>query len=149
MTGLIGREVHALDSKLSPYDIVALRELVARSTGQQRAAVMMVALFGAIAIVLAAIGLFSVICYGVSQKRREFGVRMALGASPGEVMRLVLREGLLMSGIGVLLGAAAALGLTRLLGYLLYRVGPRDPLAFSAALVLIAIASLAASFIPA
>jgi predicted permease len=149
MTELIGREVHALDSKLSPYSITPLKELVDRSTGQQRAAVTVIALSGGVAILLAAIGLFSVISYGVSQKRREFGMRMALGAAPGKVLRLVLREGLTVAAAGVVLGCAAALAMTRLLGYLLFRVGPRDPVAFSAALVMIALASLAASFIPA
>jgi predicted permease len=149
MTQLLAREVHGLDSQLTPYRFVPLQELATRSTGPQRAAVSMITLFGGIAIVLAAIGLFSIISYGVTQKRREFGVRVALGAAPGELLALVLREGLAIAMAGMLLGGAAALGFTRLLGYLLYRVGPHDPLAFTSAFVLIAAASLAASFIPA
>jgi putative ABC transport system permease protein len=85
----------------------------------------------------------------VSRSRRELGLRMALGASASNLLRLVLSRGLALTAGGVLLGAAAALGLTRLLGNLLYNVSPSDPLAFGSALVVMTVAALVACFMPA
>jgi ABC-type antimicrobial peptide transport system permease subunit len=87
--------------------------------------------------------------YAVSQRRRELGLRMALGASASDLFRLVMSHGLALTTGGVVLGAAAALGSTRLLGYMLYKVSPRDPLAFGSAFVVMAVAALAACFLPA
>jgi ABC-type antimicrobial peptide transport system permease subunit len=85
----------------------------------------------------------------MSQSRRELALRMALGAGASNLLRLVLSRGLALTGGGVLLGAAASLGFTRLLGNLLYSVSPRDPLAFGSALVVMTVAALAACFLPA
>jgi ABC-type antimicrobial peptide transport system permease subunit len=87
--------------------------------------------------------------YAVSQSTRELGLRMALGAGAPNVLRLVLRRGLVLTGAGVVLGAAAAMGLTRVLGDLLFRVSPRDPLAFGVALAIMLAASMSACFVPA
>ena len=87
--------------------------------------------------------------YAVSQSTRELGLRMALGAGSSDLLRLVMSHGMALTGGGVVLGAAAALGLTRLMGYQLYRVSPRDPLAFGSALAVMAVASVAACFLPA
>jgi ABC-type antimicrobial peptide transport system permease subunit len=100
-------------------------------------------------VLLAAIGLYGVMAYAVSQSRREIGLRMALGAAPMHVLRLILASGLSLTMIGIGLGAAAALGSTRLLGYMLYRVSPLDPVAFGAALVIMLIAAVAACVSPA
>src|SRR6202040_646115 len=115
----------------------------------QRLAATLLAIFGGMALFLAAIGLYGVMSYAVSQSTRELGLRMALGAGASNVLRLVISRGLALMLGGVLLGAAVALGLTRLLGNLLYRVSPRDPLAFGAAFAVMTIASLAACFLPA
>ncbi|MFI5127495.1 MAG: FtsX-like permease family protein, partial [Candidatus Acidiferrales bacterium] len=104
---------------------------------------------GGLAVLLAAIGLYGVMSYAVSQSSRELGLRMVLGAGGSDLMRLVMLRGLALTGGGVVLGAAVALGLTRLMGYLLYRVSPGDPLAFGSAFVVMMIASLAACFLPA
>jgi predicted permease len=143
------REVHALDPDLALYELISLQELLDRSTSPQRVAVILVAVLGGLALLLAAIGLYGVMSYAVSQSRRELGLRMALGASASNLLRLVMSRGLALSAGGVLTGAAVALGLTRLLGNLLYKVSPRDPLAFGLALVVITIASFAACFFPA
>jgi ABC-type antimicrobial peptide transport system permease subunit len=90
-----------------------------------------------------------VMSYSVSQSSRELGLRMALGASTSNVLRLVLLRGLLLTTTGIVIGIALAMLLTRLLGNLLYQVSPRDPLAFAAAFTLMALASLAACFLPA
>jgi macrolide transport system ATP-binding/permease protein len=143
------REVHTLDPDLALYEVIPLQELLDRSTSTQKAAVILVGVLGGLALLLAAIGLYGVMSYAVSQSRRELGLRIALGAGAANLLRLVLSRGLALTAAGVLLGAAVALGLTRLLGNLLYKVSPRDPLAFGSALVVIAIASFAACFLPA
>ena len=147
-TALLG-EVHALDPNLALYEVMPLQELVNRSTSPQKAAVILVGVLGGLALLLAAIGMYGVMSYAVSQSRRELGLRMALGAGAANLLRLVLSRGLALTAGGVLLGAAVALGLTRLLGNLLYKVSPRDPLVFGSALVVITIASFAACFLPA
>ena len=111
--------------------------------------VALLSIFGGLALLLAAVGLYGVMSYAVSQSRRELGLRMALGARPTHLVRLVLSHGILLTGVGVVLGVAAALTLTRLFATLLYKVSPRDPLAFGLAFLVMSTASLAACFFPA
>jgi len=122
---------------------------VDRSTSAQKVAVTLTGTLAGLALVLAAIGLYGVMSYTVSQSTRELGLRMALGARTSELFRLVISRGLTLTIGGIFLGAAAALGLTRLLGYLLYKVSPRDPRAFASAFVVLTIVSLIACFLPA
>jgi predicted permease len=145
----LAREVHALDASLSPYELITLQEQVDRSTSPQLVAVTLVGVLGALALLLAVIGLYGVMAYAVSQSTRELGLRMALGAGAANLVQLVLSRGLALMAGGVLLGAAVAAGLTRLLGKLLYHVSPHDPRAFGAAFAVMTIATLAACFIPA
>jgi predicted permease len=147
-TALI-REVRALDPDLAAYEMTTLQEQVDRSTSHELVAVALVALFGGLALLLASIGLYGVMSYTVSQSTRELGLRMALGASTSNVLRLVLSRGLLLTTTGIIIGIALALLLTRLLGNLLYQVSPRDPLAFAAAFAVMTLASVAACFLPA
>jgi len=149
MAATLTREVHALDANLAPYEVITLQEQLDRSTSPQQVAVTLVGVLGGLAVLLAAIGLYGVMSYAVSQSSRELGLRMVLGAGGSDLMRLVMLRGLALTGGGVVLGAAVALGLTRLMGYLLYKVSPRDPLAFGSAFVVMLIASLAACFLPA
>jgi macrolide transport system ATP-binding/permease protein len=143
------REVRALDPDLATYEMTTLQEQVDRSTSHELVAVALVALFGGLALLLASIGLYGVMSYTVSQSTRELGLRMALGASTSNVLRLVLLRGLLLTTTGIIIGVALALLLTRLLGNLLYQVSPRDPLAFAAAFAVMTLASVAACFLPA
>ncbi len=145
----LAREVHALDGNLAPYEAITLQEQVDRSTAPQKVAVTLVGVLGGLALLLAAIGLYGVMSYAVSQSSRELGLRMALGAEASNLWRLVMSRGLALTAGGVLLGAVAALALTRLLGNYLFKVSPRDPLAFGAAFAVMTIAALAASFLPA
>jgi predicted permease len=145
----LAREVHALDANLAPYELITLQEQMDRSTSPQRVAVTLLGVLGGLALLLATIGLYAVMSYTVSQSTRELGLRMALGAGASNLLRLVMSHGLTLMAAGVVLGAAAALGLTRLLGNLLYKVSPRDPLAFGSAFVVMTIAALAACFLPA
>ena len=100
-------------------------------------------------MLLAGIGLYGVMSSAVSQSTREFGLRLALGATPSDLRRLVLSRGLALSAAGVALGVGAAIEVTRLLGGLLYHVSPRDPAAFAAAFVVMALAAVAACLVPA
>jgi ABC-type antimicrobial peptide transport system permease subunit len=126
-----------------------MQEQVDEMSYSQRLAVTLVAVFGATALFLAAIGLYAVMSYSVSQGTRELGLRMALGADAGSVLRLVLSRGLRLTTAGIALGAIAALVLTRLMGNLLYQVSPRDPIAYGFALLVLLGVALLACFLPA
>ena len=149
MATALAREVHTLDPGLALYEVITLQEQLDRSTSPQLVAVTLVGVLGGLALLLAAIGLYGVMSYAVSQSTRELGLRMALGAHASDMLRLVMSRGLALTAGGVLLGTAAALALTRLLGNMLYRVSPRDPLAFGSAFAVMMIVSLAACFLPA
>jgi predicted permease len=145
----LARDVHALDPSLAPYELITLQEQLDRSTSPQLVAVTLVSVLGALALLLAVIGLYGVMSYAVSQSSRELGLRIALGADSSNLIQLVLSRGLALTAGGALLGAAVALALTRSLENLLYHVSPRDPLIFGAAFAVMTIAALAACFLPA
>jgi len=126
-----------------------LQEQVDRMSYTQRLAVALVAIFGGMALLLAAIGLYAVMSYSVSQSTREYGVRIALGADAGDVLRLIFSHGLRLTTIGLIIGTIAALMLTPLMGNLLYKVSPRDPLAFGFAFMIMTTVALTACFLPA
>jgi predicted permease len=149
MAPLLTRQVHALDPELAPYEVITMREQIDRSTSSQHIAVTLLTGFGGLALLLAGIGLYGVMSYAVSQSTRELGLRMALGAAPSHLLRLVMSRGVTLTAGGVALGAGAALLLTRLLGYLLYKVSPRDPLSFGLAFAVMIVAAVAASLVPA
>jgi len=110
---------------------------------------MLLTVFAGIAMLLAAIGIYGVISYTVEQRTHEIGIRAALGASRGDVLRLILRGGMMLAGIGLALGLAGAFGLTRLLANLLFGVGARDPLTIGVVGALLAVVALVACYIPA
>jgi macrolide transport system ATP-binding/permease protein len=143
------REIHALDANVAPGELITMREQVDRTTAAQRVAVTILVVFGGLALVLAAVGLYGVMAATVSQSTRELALRMALGASAFDLLRLVMSKGLALAAIGVAVGGIAALAVTRLLGYLLYTVSPRDPLAFVTAFVIVAAAAFIACLVPA
>ncbi len=150
MVNDLAREIHALDENLAPSEIITMRAGINRTAmASQQIAVGLIGIFGGLALLLAAIGLYGVMSYAVSQSKRELGLRMALGATIPQMFRLVLSHGLTLTAGGILLGAIAALILTRLIESLLYQVNPRDPLAFGSAFAVMAIASLAACLVPA
>jgi putative ABC transport system permease protein len=134
---------------LALFEVITLQEQVDRSTSPQLVAVTLVGVLGGLALLLAAIGMYGVMAYAVSQSTRELGLRMALGATPSHLLRLVMSRGLALTGAGIVAGAAVALASTRLLGYLLYNVSPRDPISFGSALLIITLASVTACLLPA
>jgi ABC-type antimicrobial peptide transport system permease subunit len=145
----LAAEVRALDTSLTPDLLMTMREQINRMNQSTAMAVMLLTAFGGVALILAAIGLYGVMSFNVTQNARELALRLALGADPSSLLRRVLFGGLLLTGGGVACGAAAAFGLTRLLGTLLYDVSPRDPRVFGLALVTMTIASIAACVVPA
>ena len=149
MTSALAREVRALDPNLAPVAAITMQEHVDRGTYTQRLAVTLLAIFGGTALLLAAIGLYAVMSYAVSQSTRELALRMALGARVSDLLRLVLSRGLALTAGGLILGAAAAFALTRLLANRLYQVSPHDPIAFGSAFIVMTIVALVACFIPA
>jgi predicted permease len=143
------QQVHALDTNVALYEVLTLQDQVNRSTASQLVAVTLVSLLGGLAVLLAAIGLYGVISYSVAQSKRELGLRMALGADASRLLRMVIARGLRLTGAGILLGAAAGLALTRLLGNLLFEVSPHDPTAFATALATMLLITVAACALPA
>jgi len=135
---------------LSPvYEVRTMRERAADAMRYARFSTVILALFGGVALALATMGTYGVISFGVAQRTREIGIRVALGAQRGELLRMIVRQGLLLSLIGSAIGLVAALAATRVLRSLLFEVVPSDPLTFAAILALLALAVLAASWIPA
>jgi predicted permease len=145
----LAREVKALDPNLAPSAPFPVAEQVDRKGYTQRLATTLIAIFGAMALFLAAIGLYGVMSYSVSQGTRELGLRMALGASASDLLRMVVSRGLRLTLAGIFIGAIAALLLTRLLGNLLYKVSPRDPVSFGLALGVMITVAFIACFLPA
>ncbi|HLY18447.1 MAG TPA: ABC transporter permease [Bryobacteraceae bacterium] len=143
------RAVRQLDPRLAVANIRPMADIADANVSTPRFALFLVALFAALALTLAAIGIYGVIAYSVSQRMHEFGLRMALGAKPADVLRLVLRQGVRLALFGVLLGLAGALALGRVLRSLLYEVSAADPTTFtSVSLAALAIAALAC-YVPA
>lgn len=124
-------------------------EIVSESMADTSFTMVVLGIAAVVALLLGAIGLYGVITYVVAQRTREIGVRIALGAAPERVMRLVVRQGLIVVGIGLAIGLAGALALTRLMESILFEVSARDPLVFGAVLVVLAAVSVAASYLPA
>ena len=129
--------------------VTPMTKVIAEKVARRKFSAFLLGLFSALALALAMVGVAGVMAYTVAQRTREFGIRMALGAQPGQVSRLVLGHGLRLAGLGVAIGAAAAWGLTRLLAKLLFGVKTHDPLTFGAVTVLLAAVALAACLLPA
>jgi predicted permease len=149
LAAAVRREVQTLDPSLPVFDVRTLREQTDRSLWAERSTAVLLTLFGLLALLLAAGGIFGIVSYFISQRTRDIGIRIALGAQPAAVIRLVMGEVLALVGLGVVLGVGATLALTHLLRSLLYGISPTDLFAFiSAPAVLFAVALLA-SFLPA
>jgi predicted permease len=143
------KEAAAVDRDLPLYRVQTLNDQVRSRLWQQRAAAGLIASFGAFSLLIASVGLYSVMANAVAHRTREIGIRVALGAEPRDVLRIVVRSGMTLAGLGTILGTAAALAMTRLLSVFLYGVSPTDPATFICiALVLLAV-SLAACYYPA
>jgi predicted permease len=141
--------VQSLDPEQPLADVRTMDEWVVRSLEVRRTPMMLLALFGAVALILSAIGIYGVLAFGVAQRVREFGIRQALGADRRSILRLVLSQGLRTAGIGLVLGLAGAIGLTRFLQSMLFGVGTYDVPVFAGVTLLLLAVAILACYIPA
>ena len=143
------RELRAIDPDQPISDVRTMSQVMANTVSRARFNTLMLGLFAGLATLLAAVGIFGVMNYSVTLRTHEIGIRLALGAQPGRVQMLILRQGLLLTLIGIGLGLAGALALTRIMSGLLFEVDATDPATFAAIVLLLAVVSLIACFIPA
>jgi ABC-type antimicrobial peptide transport system permease subunit len=141
--------VSQLDNNLPLYSMKTESEQIERSLFQERLIARLSSFFGALSLLLACVGLYGLLSYEVTQRTREIGIRMALGARPPDVLRIVVRQGVGLSAVGAIIGILVALGATRYLASLLYGVRPFDPPTFLAVALLLSLVALAACYIPA
>jgi predicted permease len=132
-----------------PMRWVTVEEIIARSVASQRFMLLLVGVFGGVALLLATLGVYSVISYLVAQRGREISIRVALGAHASDIVRLVIRQGVALALIGAAVGTVAALATTRVLKAMLYSVSTTDPIAFVGVLVMLCVVALVASYLPA
>jgi len=141
-------EVSRLDPDQPVYNLMTMREMIGQSLrGLEYVAVMM-GVFGAIALLLTALGIFGVLAYTVSQRRYEIGIRLALGARPVDVQRRIIGEGISLLGVGFLIGLGSAIALIRVTSSLIFGVSPLDPWTFGAIAAALAVVGLVACYVP-
>lgn len=145
----IRQQIAAQDQELAVSDVALLVERVSGSVSQRRFAMWLLAIFAGTALLLAVVGLYGVMSYAVAQRTREFGIRMALGAKVGDLLRLVVGQGMKLVFIGLASGVLVSLGMTQVLGGLLFGVQPTDPLTFIAVSLLLFTVGAFACFFPA
>jgi putative ABC transport system permease protein len=132
-----------------PLSFTTMERDASENVATPRFRALLFGLFAALAVILAIAGIYGVMAYGVSQRSNEIGLRMALGASTGSVLRLILGQGLALAGLGLALGLAASVAGTRMLTSVLFQVRPNDPLVYLAVAVLLGVVALIASYVPA
>jgi putative ABC transport system permease protein len=145
----VSNAVHEVDREVPLRDILTMDDLVANSLSQQRFNMLLLGAFAGLALLLAAVGIYSVLSYSVRRSVREIGIRLALGARPGDVLRKVVVEGMKPTLLGLAVGGAGALALGRVVSSLIFDVKPTDPITFLAVTVLLAVIALLACIIPA
>jgi putative ABC transport system permease protein len=142
-------QVLAIDKDVAIFDAKTIDEYLVKATAQPRLDSALLALFAGLALILAMVGIYGVMSYGVAQRTNEFGIRMTLGAQRGDMMGLVLKQGLGVAAIGAAVGIAAAVGATRLLSSLLFGVKPGDPITLLAVSAILLVCALVACYLPA
>jgi putative ABC transport system permease protein len=147
--GEVRRHVHALDGGLAMFQAQTVEQVLDDNTQDAGIQAFLLGTFATLALLLAVVGLYGVMSYLVAQRTREIGIRMALGAQASSVLNMVMREGLRLSIVGVVLGVAAAIGLTRLMATALYGVRPTDPITYAAMAIVLTVVTLSACWIPA
>jgi putative ABC transport system permease protein len=146
---MLRREIATLDPDQPIYRVETMDRLLGRMVASSRLSMTLLLAFAATALLLASIGIYGVMAYTVTQRTHEIGIRMALGARRGDVLRLVVRQGMRLAVIGVLIGLAGAAALTRVMGSLLFGVSPTDPLTFAGVALLLSAVAALASYVPA
>jgi predicted permease len=149
MIPALRRAVWSEDKNAPITDVLTMDQIVADSVAEPRFQALLLGSFGALGLILALVGIYGVISFGVTQRTHEIGVRMALGAQPGNVLRIVIRESMVLAGFGIVIGIGGALALTRFLRSLLFEVKPTDAATFVGVAVVLAVVAMAACWIPA
>jgi putative ABC transport system permease protein len=149
MTAAVRSAILSVDSEQAVFNVATLQELQANSIMLRSFFMLLLITFASLALALALVGIYGVMSYAVTQRTQEIGIRMALGAGAGDVLRLILRSGLTLTAVGVLVGLAGAFALTRLLAALLFGVRPTDVLTFTSMSLAVIAAALLACYIPA
>jgi predicted permease len=145
----VRREFEKLDSQLAPAKILTMYKVIEESNARQNFNVLLLTVFAALALSLAAVGIYGLMSYAVQQRTQEIGIRMALGANRTRILRMILSQSMRLAAIGMVVGLGAAFGLTRLLAGLLFGVKSTDPLAYSMVVVILAAVAMFAALIPA
>lgn len=145
----VKKEVWSLDRQIPVSNVQSMDELLSVSLAEERFDMLLLGAFAGLALILAAVGIYGVMAYTVSQRTHEIGIRIALGAQRGDVVRLVVGQGAKLALAGIIVGLAGAFALTRLMASLLFDVTPTDPLTFAAVAIVLAMVALAACYIPA
>jgi ABC-type antimicrobial peptide transport system permease subunit len=149
LTGAVREAVESVDKNQPLSDARTMDDIVSSSVAPRRFKMLLLGLFALLALVLAAVGIYGVIAYSCSQRTHEFGIRMALGAKPGDILKSVIRQGFRLALIGVGIGVVGAFALTRFIASLLYGVKPTDPVTFTAVTLLLIGVTVLASYFPA
>jgi putative ABC transport system permease protein len=149
LAATVRRAVLSVDKDMPVYDIKTMDQRIAASFSQRRSQVFLITLFAALAFLMAVVGVYSVISHSVSQRVQELGIRIALGAQPSDILKLVFREGLLLCVVGLAIGLAGTFAFNRLLANLLFGVSAIDPIVFISVPLVLMLASLSASYVPA
>jgi putative ABC transport system permease protein len=145
----IQKEFQAVDGQMSLSKVRTMEQVIADQVSRQNFNMLLLSIFAAIALILAAIGIYGLMSYSVEQQTQELGIRMALGANKAEVLKLIVKQGMTPACLGVIAGLAIAFGLTRLLGKLLYGVKATDPISFATVALVLTVVALLATYIPA
>jgi len=149
LTSGITKEIQALDPELPGFEFKTMEQRLSESLSRRRFSTFLLSIFAMVALILAALGLYGVMAYSVTQRTQEIGIRMALGAEPARIMRMVLRHSLLLVMVGIVVGTAAAFAVTRVLASLLYGVSATDTLTFAGPPLGLVLVALLASYFPA
>jgi putative ABC transport system permease protein len=138
-----------LNKELPTFNVRTMDEIVGLSVARVRFTTTLLTIFAVVALILASVGVYSVMAYLVSQRTKELGIRMALGADRNDVLKMILRSALLLSASGAVLGIAGSFALTRMLTEMLFQVNPSDPIVLGGVTVLLIVVAISASLIPA
>jgi putative ABC transport system permease protein len=149
MASAVQAQVTAVDKDQPVSNIQSMEQIISVSISQQRFSMLLLGIFAAVALVLAAVGIYGVMSYTVSQRTSEIGIRVALGASRSDVLRLVVGEGMRLALIGMGFGLAGALAVTRLMAAMLFGISATDPITFAAIALLLGGVALLACYLPA
>jgi putative ABC transport system permease protein len=149
LIGPVRQEIRSIDKDVLPDDVQTMETVVYESVARERFAMLLAVAFAGFAAILAAVGIYGVMAYAVARSTGEIGIRVAMGAEPRDIFRMIIRRALVLAAAGIALGLVGALGLMRLLASILFGVSASDPATYCAVTLVVSVVVLAASYIPA